>query len=214
VSYMSLFDENTKKQVKEKLKEMESEIKLLLFTGTPCEMCGEIVNMMNEIKELSDKLVVEKYTSENKDMIEKYKVDKFPTTVITSGKEKGIVRFCGIPSGYEFSTFLADIIDISKGKSSMAPELIEKAKTISKPIHIQVFVTPSCPYCPGAVKVGHDLAIINSNVIADMVEVLEFKELGQKYQVQGVPRTVINETIALEGMYPPDVVIKKILEEA
>lgn len=211
---MSLFDENTKKQVKDKLKEMKSKVKLLLFTGTPCEMCGEISKMMDEVKELSDDLVVEKYTSENKDMIEKYKVDKFPTTVITSGKEKGIVKFCGIPSGYEFSTFLADIIDISKGKSSMDAGLVEKAKTISKPIHIQVFVTPSCPYCPGAVKVAHDLAIINPNVSGDMVEVLEFKELGAKYNVQGVPRTVINETITMEGMYPPDIVIKKILEEA
>ena len=47
-----------------------------------------------------------------------------------------------------------------------------------------------------------------------MVEVLEFRELGQKYQVQGVPRTVVNDTVVMEGLYPPDIVIKKIIEEA
>jgi len=211
---MSLFDENTKNQVKEKLKEMDSEVKLLLFTGTPCEMCEQVSGMLDELSELSNKIVVEKYTPNDKEMMERYKIDKFPIIVVTNGNEKGLVRFCGLPSGYEFSTLLTDLIDISKGTSSLNPELTEKAKSIDKPVHIQVFVTPSCPYCPGAVKIAHDLAIVNPNIVGDMVEVLEFRELGQKYQVQGVPRTVANDTVVMEGLYPPDIVIKKILEEA
>ena len=35
-----------------------------------------------------------------------------------------------------------------------------------------------------------------------MVEAVEFPHLSNKYQVMGVPRTVIDETIHIEGAYP------------
>ena len=37
-------------------------------------------------------------------------------------------------------------------------------------MHIQVFVTPTCPYCPAAVRMGHSLAIASDMIQADMVE--------------------------------------------
>jgi predicted DsbA family dithiol-disulfide isomerase len=49
---------------------------------------------------------------------------------------------------------------------------------------------------------AHQLAIESDLITADMVEVTEFPHLGQKYQVMGVPRTVIDETIHIEGAYP------------
>jgi len=39
-------------------------------------------------------------------------------------------------------------------------------------------------------------------VRADMVEAIEFPHLANKYQVFGVPLTVINETIRIEGAVP------------
>ena len=49
---------------------------------------------------------------------------------------------------------------------------------------------------------AYQLAIESDLVTAHMVEVVEFPELGTKYQVMGVPRTVIDETIHVEGAYP------------
>ena len=47
-----------------------------------------------------------------------------------------------------------------------------------------------------------ELAVACDQVRADMVEVVEFPHLATKYQVMGVPRTVIDETIHVEGAYP------------
>jgi hypothetical protein len=52
------------------------------------------------------------------------------------------------------------------------------------------------------VLLAYQLAIESDLVTAHMVEVVEFPELGTKYQVMGVPRTVIDETIHVEGAYP------------
>jgi len=39
-------------------------------------------------------------------------------------------------------------------------------------------------------------------ITAHMVEAVEFPHLSNKYEVMGVPRTVIDETIHIEGAYP------------
>jgi hypothetical protein len=38
--------------------------------------------------------------------------------------------------------------------------------------------------------------------VADVVEVTEFPELAQRYQIYGVPKVVINDRVAFEGALP------------
>lgn len=42
-----------------------------------------------------------------------------------------------------------------------------------------------------------------------MVEVIEFPYLGTKYNVMGVPRTVIDETIHIEGAVPEPMLMRE-----
>ena len=49
-------------------------------------------------------------------------------------------------------------------------------------------------------------------VRADMVEAIEFPHLANKYQVFGVPRTVINDKIHQEGAVPEPILLAKLLE--
>jgi hypothetical protein len=48
-------------------------------------------------------------------------------------------------------------------------------------------------------------------VTADMVEASEFPHLANRYQVYGVPRTVINDVIHIEGAMPEPAVIRQLL---
>ncbi|MCX8095856.1 MAG: thioredoxin family protein, partial [Caldisericia bacterium] len=96
------------------------------------------------------------------------------------------IRYYGIPAGYEFSSLLESIEMISTGDTQLSQDVIEMVKMIDKPVHIQVFVTPTCPYCPAAVLMGHALALLNKNIKADMVEATEFPQLAYKYNVRGV----------------------------
>lgn len=49
---------------------------------------------------------------------------------------------------------------------------------------------------------AYQLAVESDLIQAHMVEVIEFPFLGNKYDVMGVPRTVIDETIHIEGAVP------------
>ncbi|MDP8924894.1 MAG: hypothetical protein M3O34_18755 [Chloroflexota bacterium] len=53
------------------------------------------------------------------------------------------VRFLGLPGGYEFSTLVADIVDVSKGRTDLADATRVAVRAIDSPVHIQVFVTPT-----------------------------------------------------------------------
>jgi thiol-disulfide isomerase/thioredoxin len=61
------------------------------------------------------------------------------------------------------------------------------------PLHVQVFVTPTCPYCPRAMLLAHKLAFVSEHVRADAIDASAFPELAARYGVRGVPRTIANE---------------------
>jgi hypothetical protein len=56
------------------------------------------------------------------------------------------------------------------------------------------------------------MAMESELVTADMVGASEFPELADKYQVYGVPLTVANETVRVEGGMPEQMFIPQILE--
>ena len=195
-------------------------VKLVMFTQEmECQFCAETRQIAEEIAELSDKITVEVYDFvADKAEAEQYKIDKIPAIAIVQvedGKEKDYgVRFYGIPSGYEFTSVIEDIVDVSKGESGLQPRSKQAVAGITEPVHFQVFVTPTCPYCTQAVRLAHKFAIESDLITADMVEAIEFPHLSNKYGVHGVPRTVINEEYHQEGAAPEPLVLAKLLEAA
>ena len=59
---------------------------------------------------------------------------------------------------------------------------------------------------------AHRLAIESEWITSDMVEATEFPHLANKYEVYGVPRTVINETIHVEGAVPEPMLVNELMK--
>ncbi|MEM4377169.1 MAG: thioredoxin family protein [Candidatus Nitrosocaldaceae archaeon] len=138
------------------------------------------------------------------------KIDKIPAIALIGEKDYGI-RFYGIPSGYEFGSLIDDIIDVSKGESRLSKSSKEKIRAVTSPLHIQVFVTLTCPYCPKAVRLAHQMAIENDNIRSDMIESTEFPQLANRYNVMSVPKTIVNDKIEFEGALPEQYYIQQVL---
>src|SRR5215216_4659098 len=45
------------------------------------------------------------------------------------------VRFLGLPSGYEFSTLLADVIDVSKAQTGFSSDTLTAVRALETPVH-------------------------------------------------------------------------------
>jgi len=193
-------------------------VKLVVFTQEiECQFCAETRQIAEEIASLSDLISVVIYDFvDDEPQAEMLGVDKIPAIAIMrveDGKDKDYgIRFFGIPSGYEFTTIIEDIADVSKGDSGLMPKTREALAGVTEPLHLQVFVTPTCPYCTQAVRLAHRFAIESEQIRGDMVEAIEFPYLSNKYHVHGVPRTVINEIVHQEGAVPEPLMLAKMLE--
>jgi glutaredoxin-like protein len=186
---------------------LDAPVRLLVFVeANGCRYCKETRQLVEEVAALSDKIALETIDRvAEPDKAARYGVDKTPAIALLTGgaePEDTGVRFFGIPAGYEFATLVDDVVAISHREPGLAPATIGWLETLDRPLHLQVFVTPTCPYCPRAVSLAHRLAMANPHVRADMVEATEFPELADRYHVYGVPRTVINDTVAIEGAVP------------
>jgi predicted DsbA family dithiol-disulfide isomerase len=62
------------------------------------------------------------------------------------------------------------------------------------------------------VVLAHRLAIESDWIRADAVEATEFPHLANKYEVYGVPRTVINETTHIEGAVPEPMLVNELMK--
>ncbi len=142
---MPLLPDRDKETVKTRFQaELVNPVKLVNFTQVfECEFCAETRQLMEEVAALSDKIELEVYNfAIDKEKVEEYRVDKIPAIAILGEKDYGI-RYYGIPSGFEFSSFIEDIIDVSRGEVELLPATREVLAGITEPLHFQVFVTPT-----------------------------------------------------------------------
>jgi len=213
---MPLIPEKERRLVAEDLEaELSRPVKLMVFTQEfECDFCKETHQLAEELSKLSDNVTMEVFDFvADEDVAARYGVDKIPAIVMLDEKgEDAGIRFYGIPSGYEFASLLEAIKLIGSGNLQLSDDTLEMLKTIQEPVHMQVFVTPTCPYCPRAVVLAHQLAYASPWITADMVEATEFPHLSIKYNVMGVPRTVINEDIHIEGAVPEPMLMPQLMQ--
>lgn len=211
---MALLSERDRRKLEEIFRSrLVNPVKLVLFTqqqslvwtpwSQPCQFCKETEQLVQELAQISPLIEAEIHDIDREnDLAEQYGVDKVPALIVTNGSGRANIRFFGIPAGLEFTALVEDILTVSQGRTNLSDEVREKIKLIDKPVHIQVFVTPTCPYCPRAVLTAHQFAMENPNIVADMVEATEFPELAERYRVFAVPKVVINDVVSFEGALP------------
>jgi len=141
---MLMLSERDRRAIRDRLKEMENPVRLVHFTQElECPTCRETGQLLRELSELSEKLSLGVYDFQlDKERVSQYQVDKIPATVVEGARDYGI-RFYGLPSGYEFATLLEDILAVSRGRSALGPGTVEQLRALERPLHLQVFVTPT-----------------------------------------------------------------------
>lgn len=206
-----LLNEEVSKQVTEYLAPMQKSVKMVLFTdGDECQTCKETKMLLTEVSALNEKISLDiKDIKDNEDLASQYGIEMFPSFVILDeeGTYKG-VKFNGIPAGHEINSFLSALMDMSGIDFGFDKAIGNRLDKLDRKVNIKVFITLSCPHCPGAVSNAHRLAMSHPMIESEMVEAQTFGELSQKYNVSGVPKIIIDDTHELVGNQPIEEYLK------
>ena len=217
---MSLLNDQIEKQLRQAFEALTGPVKIVMFTqgenALECETCADTRQLLEEVSALSRQITLEVHDFvRDAKLAEQYHIDKIPAVAVLSGGDKPKdygIRLYGVPAGYEFSTLIEDILMVGQQKSALNAKTLNELNKLTQPVTIQVFVTPTCPYCPRAVVLAHQLAMASDLITASMVEANEFPHLSNKYQVYGVPRTVIEDVIHIEGAVPEAMLVEELMK--
>lgn len=212
-----MLDDTIRKQVNDVFAGLKEPVDIIFFSKKEnCQYCSEIDQLLTEVSALSEKISLQKYDiDEAAPLAEQLHVEEAPTFVLAGKNEHSSedfgIRFVGAPFGHEFTSLINDILLVSGRESGLNEKTKHALKELTQPVKLQVFITPTCPYCPRAVVLAHQMAMESPYVQAEMVEAMEFPELADRYGVSGVPHTTINDGAGtLVGAAPEETLLAEI----
>jgi len=198
----------------------ERESTLTVPGRRPCAYCKPTREMLQELSGLSDLIRLRVHIFEEAaEERARFEIERIPGVLLRSAStglsaNGASFKFYGMPGGTEFPAFLESIVDMSRGEVLLSKESVKDLKKLREVILVRVFVTPTCGYCPQMMRLAYQLSLASPKVRAQVIEVNEFPELGDRYGVRAVPLTVIADKIAIPGAVQESALVEQVLKAA
>lgn len=181
----TLFDADTKVQLKAVFSKMEHPLLLKLYLNEK-PLSKELENYVRTMAKITDKLsveVVREHTEKETPCVRIFRQDHSDTGL----------AFHGVPGGHEFTSFVLGLYNAAGTGQFIDESLKEQIGNIRKEIHMQILVSLSCTMCPELVTAAQKIASMNPLVSAEVYDINHFGDKKEKYNVMSVPCLVINE---------------------
>lgn len=207
-----LLNDDLRLQLKGVLDRLEEEVTLVSIVDEDNSKSLELRDLVLDISALGEKVLAEIYIKgENPDMESKINSDKYPVVaLLDKDKNYSGVKFHGVPGGHELNSFLLAIYNLGGPGQQISEDTLKSIKAIDKEINIKVCVSLSCHLCPDVVISSQRIAIENSKVEAEMIDIASFKDIKDKFNVMSVPAIIVNDDDIYFGAKKIDEIIKLI----
>jgi len=141
---MAMIQEKDLSQITTFFSVLQREVTILTFTQEfECEFCRMTRELLQELKQLSERITLEVYDFvKDANTVKKYAIDKIPATVILGDRDYGI-RFYGIPAGYEFTSLIEAIMDVGRRTPNLPEDILAELSKVDQKVHIQVLISPT-----------------------------------------------------------------------
>lgn len=142
---MPLMTEEVTAQLKGEFAQLVNPVRLAVFSQALADPESEQVRrLVEEVGALDSRLSVESYNFVlDKEKVDALRIARIPAIAIMGADKDHGIRMYGLPSGYEFGTLVEAILDVSRGDSGLSDETRAALKGVTRPVHIQVFSTPT-----------------------------------------------------------------------
>ncbi len=203
--------QDTKKLLRDTFKDLVNEVKIEVFTkkGINDTFNEATVLLMRDLAALTPKIQVA-FCEVGDERSGKRNVSRSPTLLIDPDKYR--IRFTGSPLGEEGRSLILAILMASTRGIIFSEESSKKLIQLSEKREIQVFVSPTCPFCPQQVLYAISAAIARSDLVsAEAIEIFENQDLAEKLGALSVPQTFVNGKFTAAGVVAEEMFIESLL---
>ncbi|EHI69092.1 alkyl hydroperoxide reductase subunit F [Streptococcus ictaluri] len=170
-----------KEQLNQYLALLESDLVLETYLGED-DNSQKVKEFIEEIASMSDRISVEKAV-----------LKRQPSFKVTQkGQDSGVV-FAGLPLGHEFTSFILALLQVSGRAPKVDQDVIDRIKTIDRPLSFETYVSLSCHNCPDVVQALNIMSVLNPNISHTMVEGGMFQEEVKAKGIMSVPTVFLND---------------------
>ncbi|HEX9020703.1 MAG TPA: FAD-dependent oxidoreductase, partial [Nitrospirota bacterium] len=213
MAQQEIIPDDVKKTIKESFDEgLKGDVILEVYTqrGKNDQFNEAAVSLVKALSELSGKIKASYHTIGDAQS-QKRNVTRSPSVLISPDRYR--IRYTGAPVGEEGRSFLITLMMASTGKTLLSEPAAKKiVDELREKRDIQVFVSPTCPYCPQQVLSAFSAAIAKPELIsAEAVEIYENQDLAESLGSLAVPQTFINSTFTGAGLQPEPWFVESLL---
>jgi glutaredoxin-like protein len=186
--------------IRDLLSAVSSAVRLVFFEQSiGCDSCTPTRQLLEQLCDMSSYITIETCNLVlDTERAAQYGVDRVPAIVVCS-PDRDRIRFYGAPFGHEVLSLLEAIRLTASGDSGLTEASRTRLAGLAKPVSLQVFFTPTCTFCPQMVNLANRLAIESAQITATAIDATEYHDLVRRYNVNGVPKTIINDALEIIG---------------
>jgi len=186
--------------LRDALAEVASDVRLIFFEQSlGCETCRPTRQLLEQLTAVNSHIQLEALNLVlDKDRAAELGVDRVPAVVVSS-QTSNRIRFYGAPLGYELRSLVDAIRITASGRSDLSQHTQTVIAGLTRPVSLQVFFTPTCAYCPAMVTLANRFALASPLISSTAIDATEYPDLVHRYSVNGVPKTIVNDSIEIVG---------------
>ncbi len=193
-------DITIKNQLQDYMARLVNPIKLLANLDETASS-QEMLEMLEEVASLSEKITLNKETDVSK---------RIPSFEVNRETDLTGITFAGIPSGHEFTSFVLALLQAGGHPLKIDAEKIEQIKNIQGKFHFETYISLSCHNCPDVVQAMNAMSIINPNISHVMIDGALFQKEVEDKQIMAVPTIFLNDKPFGQGRMELDEIVNKI----
>ena len=193
-------DITIKNQLQDYMTRLVNPIKLLANLDETASS-QEMLEMLEEVASLSEKITLNKETDVSK---------RIPSFEVNRETDVTGITFAGIPSGHEFTSFVLALLQAGGHPLKIDAEKIEQIKNIQGKFNFETYISLSCHNCPDVVQALNAMSIINSNISHVMIDGALFQKEVEDKQIMAVPTIFLNDKPFGQGRMELDEIVNKI----
>ena len=203
----SLVDQGLKEQLAGIFGRMEKPVTIRAVVDLSGEKDREMASFLRVIVSLSPKLGLELYGPGEADQVPELNTAWLPVTGLYKDGTYGRAAFHGVPGGKEINSFVLAIYNLAGPGQEVPKGTRKKSERLDKKTNIKICVSLACHHCPLVVTACQQIAFLNPNIEAEMIDAALYDDLVAEYDIKRVPMMIMNDSRIVMGSKTMDEIV-------